>query len=210
MPCQANNCYSDLCSTTWWESSFQSITEEQDSPFTSEWKEESWQVKNITIIQSFWSHSGDYGSGHLLSTINNKPVLIFQSGIGFLCLPQNKNMVLGRMSETVPHSLALDSMLSPVSVKFYKLISFHKQTAYCSWRKECLIQAKKSNLSLSCDFQLLGCCSYLLFPPLEPESLFVATGKAQGEKNAITIHRWSVRQPLRKNTADKINSLWCP
>ena len=68
----------------------------------------------------------------------------------------------------------------------------------------------KSNLSLSCDFQLLGCCSYLLFPPLEPESLFVATGKAQGEKNAITIHRWSVRQPLRKNTADKINSLWCP
>lgn len=48
-----NNCSPGLFSTTWWELSFQSITEESDSPFTSEWKQGSWQVKKLSLYRAF-------------------------------------------------------------------------------------------------------------------------------------------------------------
>lgn len=166
MAYQANNCYPDLCSRTWWELSFQSITGGQHSPSHYWMKTRKLAGQKIIIIYSFSNHSGDYRSGHLLSTQSIINQFSFSTmGLVFCVSLKTKTCCLAGCPRQHLTAWPRTTCCRRLWSSFHKLVYFINKQFIAVNEKNAWARQNESNFSLSHKFWLLGCCSYLLFSP---------------------------------------------
>lgn len=179
--CQADNCSPDLGSTTWQELSFSLLQRSRTHPSLLSDNKKVGRSKNYHNTEPFKSQWRLQIWLLALHTMNNRPALSFQSRIDFLLASEQKHGAWQDAWDRAS-SPALDGTFSPGIVKFVHLFISINKLSLAVNKMHAWSRQNKSHLDLSRDFWLRGCCSYLLFSPLQTEPLLVTTGKAWGER----------------------------